>query len=61
MEKYRLKNIDCANCALKIENAVKRLESTKEISVDFATLTMLVDTNNIDEALKEIKRVEPGV
>ena len=61
MEKYRLKNIDCANCALKIENAVKRLESTKEISVDFATLTMLIDTNNIDEALKEIKRVEPGV
>ena len=57
MEKYRLKNIDCANCALKIENAVKRLESTKEISVDFATLTMLVDTNNIDEALKDLEQI----
>ncbi len=61
MQKYTLKNLDCANCALKIENEVNKLSSTTHCSVDFSTLTMHIETNNINEVIDTIKQCEPEV
>ncbi|MHB1687870.1 MAG: heavy metal translocating P-type ATPase [Ignavibacteriaceae bacterium] len=61
MKKYQLKNIDCASCAAKIEDELSKLESVKFVSVNFATSTLLIDTENIDKAKAKIKELEPEV
>jgi Cd2+/Zn2+-exporting ATPase len=59
--KYDLKNLDCANCAAKIESSLKKHPAVKEVSIDFATLTLHIDTNEIDSIRREIKKIEPDV
>ena len=61
MEKYTLKNIDCASCASKIENGVRKLDDVKFVSVNFAQSTMTIDTDNFDEVKKRIHQIEPEV
>jgi len=61
MEKYTLKNIDCASCAAKIENGVRKLEDVKFVSVNFAHSTMTIDTDNFEEVKKRIRQIEPEV
>ena len=43
MDKYTLQNLDCANCAAKIENAVQKTPGVSFASVDFATTTLFLD------------------
>jgi Cd2+/Zn2+-exporting ATPase len=59
--KYDLKNLDCANCAAKIESELKKHPAVKDVTVDFATLTLHIDTNEIDTIRREIKKIEPAV
>lgn len=61
MKKYQLKNIDCASCAAKIENGLKKLEDVKFVSVDFATSTLHIETDNIDKIKIRIQEIEPEV
>ena len=39
---YRLKNIDCAACALKIEDGVNKLEGVESSSLNFMLLKFFV-------------------
>ncbi len=61
MQKYTLKNLDCAACAAKIEEGLARLEEVKFVSVNFAASTLLLDTINPEKALARIKELEPQV
>lgn len=61
MEKYKLKNLDCADCALKLENGLNKLESVQFASINFATSQLHIDTGNIREAEKIINDLEPDV
>lgn len=61
MKKYFLNNLDCPNCAAKLEDAIKKLNYVKSVSIDFSSLSMLIDTDDIDSIQKEIDRIEPGV
>ena len=61
MKKYILKNLDCANCAAKLENSINKLDCVKSVSIDFGSLSMLIDTSDIDKVQKEIERIEPEV
>jgi len=62
-----LEGLDCANCALKIENKVNQLEGVKNASVDFTTGKLVLESNsrdivNIIETTKAlIKKIEPDV
>ena len=63
---YRLKNLDCANCAAKMEHAIQKLPEVEDASVSFLTQRMSViykDGVDITAALEEIKKaihkVEP--
>ena len=60
-KKYRLSNLDCASCAEKIENSLKGLEGVSFVSVNFATATLNIETDNIESVKKEIMRIEPQV
>ncbi len=60
-KKYKLENLDCANCAFKIENGLKKLKEVKNVSVNFATSTLQVDTSDEKRVLSEIKKIESEV
>lgn len=61
MEKYKLKNLDCASCASKIENHLSKSEKVKFVAINFASSTMTIDTDNIEEIKVQIKAIEPEV
>ena len=61
MKKYTLQNLDCADCALKLETQLAKLETVRSVSVNFATSTMRIDAASIDEVLKTIRDIEPDV
>ena len=60
--KYYLENLDCANCAKKIENTISKIEGFKDVVVNFNTLTLSFKSD-LDEPFKEvvriIKKIEP--
>ena len=63
---YRLKNLDCANCALKMENEIKKIDGVTNASVSFMTQRMTIETEDdksLDNIMKTVvkicKKVEP--
>ncbi|MFA5011182.1 MAG: heavy metal translocating P-type ATPase [Ignavibacteria bacterium] len=61
MKKYQLKNIDCASCASKIEDGLSKMDSVKSCSVNFATSTLHIDTDNFEKVKARVKEIEPEV
>ncbi len=59
MKKYRIKNLDCASCAARIEEGLRKLEDVKFVAVDFATESITLDTENLDEVKQKIQEIEP--
>ena len=63
---YKLEDLDCANCALKMENGIKKLDGVKDCSVSFMTQRMTIEAEegfDLDELMKKVvkvcRRVEP--
>ncbi|MBE0341552.1 heavy metal translocating P-type ATPase, partial [Paenibacillus sp. 28ISP30-2] len=62
-----LEGLDCANCALKIENGVSKIEGVLDCSVNFVTktLTMTASPDQKEEILRQteqkVHRLEPHV
>ena len=62
---YKLQDLDCANCARKMEDAIRKLEGVTEIHVNFLTKKMILTADDarfediVKEALKCIHRVDP--
>ncbi len=58
--------IDCANCAAKVEEAVKKIDGVTDAKVNFMMqkFTLEADDARFDEILKEAvkvgKKIEPG-
>jgi len=61
VKKYQLKNIDCASCASKIEDGLSKMDSVKSCSVNFATSTLHIDTDNFEKVKARVKEIEPEV
>ncbi len=61
MKTYKIKNLDCASCAAKIENGIAELEEVEFVSVNFANSTIQIETDNFDKVKKRIKKLEPGI
>jgi Cd2+/Zn2+-exporting ATPase len=61
MKKYKLKNLDCASCAAKIEDNLTKLGEVKFVTVNFANSTMTIDTDNLEKVKARIKEIEPEV
>lgn len=62
---YKLIDLDCANCAAKMENAINKIDGVNKATVSFMTqkLSIDADDNRFDEIMKETvsvcKRIEP--
>lgn len=64
-KKFKLTNLDCANCAAKMENAIRKIEGVTDANVSFMTqkLTIEADEARFDEIMKEAdeacRKVDP--
>lgn len=61
---YKLENLDCANCAAKMEEAVKNIEGVKDASVNFMMQKLMFETDEdaariLSQIKKVISRIEP--
>ena len=60
---YKLVDLDCANCAAKMEAAIKKLPGVTDATVSFLTQKMTIEADNLDAIMKDVvkcvKKVEP--
>ena len=61
--KYTLQGLDCANCARKIEEAIKKSGKVENAVVNFNTLTLsFMAENDEEEFVKSVvAKIEPNV
>lgn len=61
MKEYILRNLDCANCAAKIEAELQKQPFVKKANINFAIRTLKIDTSDLKKVDDIIQRIEPGV
>ena len=56
--KFKIKGIDCANCAAELERAIQKIDGVTEASLSFMTekLVMEIEDDRKDEVLKNLKK-----
>ena len=59
--RFQLEGLDCANCALKIEQALQNTEGFNEAKVNFAAATLEIDPDHLEHAQRIISSLEPDV
>ena len=63
---FKLKGLDCANCAVKIEEKVKKIDGVEDASVSFMAQKLVVEINSDDDEIlkkirKTVKKEQPDV
>ena len=64
-KKYNLTDLDGANCAAKMEDAIKKIDGVNDANVSFMAqkLTIDADESRFDSIMKEVaavcRKVEP--
>lgn len=58
-KKFKLEDLDCANCAAKMEEAIKKINGVNDANVSFLAQKMTIDAqeDKFDEIMKEVARV----
>ena len=62
---FKMVDLECAHCAAKMEDAIKKLEGVSDASVSFLTQKMTIEGDDarfdaiVKEAVKICKKVEP--
>ena len=58
-KKLKLQDLDCANCAAKMEDLIKKIDGVNGASVSFMTQKMMVDADDarFDDIMKEVVKV----
>lgn len=64
-KKFKMQDLDCANCAAKMEEAIKKIDGVTDATVSFMMqkLTIEADESRMDEIMEQVvtacKKVEP--
>ncbi len=45
-KKFKLQDLDCANCAAKMEEAIKKIEGVSDATVSFMTQKMTIEADD---------------
>ena len=62
---FRLKDLDCANCAAKMEHCINKIAAINHVSVNYLTQKMMIDAKDEDydsvmqQVVKICKKIEP--
>ena len=46
---FKLENLDCANCAAKMESGINELPGVNKASISFMTSKLMIDADAADE------------
>lgn len=62
---FKLTDLDCANCAAKMEAAIKKISGVTNASVSFMSQRLTIEADAahfeaiLDEAVRVCKKIEP--
>lgn len=62
---FKIKNLECAHCAAKMQKEIEKLDGVNSVAVNFLMQKLVLDASNekFDEILigakKIIKKIEP--
>ena len=62
---FKMIDLDCANCAAKMETAIKKIDGVSDASVNFMSQKMTIEADDarfdeiVKEAVRICKKVEP--
>ena len=57
-------DVDCANCAAKMEEAIKKLDGVKDVRINFLTQKFMLETEEeifeviLEESIKVMKKID---
>ncbi len=61
---FKMKNLDCANCAAKMENKIKKLDGVRDASISFMNQRLTIEAEEsefesiIDRAAEICRKVD---
>lgn len=64
-KKFKMVDLDCANCAAKMENAISKIDGVQDATVSFMSQRLTVEADDsrfeeiLDQIVKVCKKVEP--
>lgn len=64
-KRFKLMDLDCANCAAKMEDAIKKIDGVNDAAVSFMTQKLSIDADDahFDEIMAQVvavcRKVEP--
>ena len=63
---YRMKNLDCANCAAKMERAIGKLNGVQSVEISFMAQKLVLEAEEdrmvdlLAKAKECVKKVDPN-
>lgn len=64
---FKLDNLDCANCAAKMEEAIKKIDGVQSASMRFMTQKLVIEADEsqmdaiFDQAAEVCRKIEPDM
>lgn len=64
---FKIKGLDCANCAAQLENTIKKIEGVESVSISFMMERMIMEYEEenkeiiMEKVKKTIKKEKPDV
>lgn len=64
-KKFKLQDLDCANCAAKMEEGIKKIEGIHDATVSFMAQKMTIDAEDdrfddiMDQVVAVCAKIEP--
>ena len=61
---FQLEELDCAHCAMKMEEAIRKIDGVASVSINFLSQKLVIEAEEADfakilkKASSEIKKVE---
>ena len=62
---FKLNELDCANCAAKMEDAIKKIDGVNSASINFMLQKLILDADDacfdaiVNQAVAICKKIEP--
>ncbi|MBQ7911016.1 MAG: heavy-metal-associated domain-containing protein [Clostridia bacterium] len=62
---FEMEDLDCANCAAKMEDAIRKIEGVTYVSISFMAQRMTIEADDakfdaiMKQAQKAVRKVEP--
>ena len=62
---FKLEDLDCANCAAKMENAIQQIDGVENASVSFMQQKLMLEAAEdqlervLEEAVRVCRKIEP--